>query len=277
MKQFEGLETTLQTLCNISAEDSSVPAEILRKVLGVCSENKQLRSKVEDLQEFSQDLINRLEIACRDSERMHLLEQQLSDSNSTINALKEKAIQKDNSIEDLEKQLSAKDSRIYDLTEQLSQKKSEVNSLHQNVNDLDIIRKNYEMFDILPFYEKLSDKMKSNLSNIFPNSNNSALLSSGIQENNILRLYAFLEDRVKEDIWDDYEPLNIIVRKLFEIYNVGRKEPFSIIDPIIGSQSISEEHRIKGNSISGTITKTLLFGYKRNNGEVKAKAFVSVN
>lgn len=276
MNQIEGLKTTLQSLCNISAEDAIAPAEILSKVLDICSENKALRSNVENLKTFSNDLISRLENASRESERMKSLEQQITELRGKNTILEENLRQKDVSINELKKQLSDKELQVNTLSSQISLKESELNGLHQDCNNLETIRSNYEALDILPSYEKLSDKVKDGLSNIFHNISTPALLSSGIQENNITRLYDFLENRVREDILDNYNELNVLLRKLFGIYNLGRKEPYVIIEPVTGDRYDSNENIIKNNAMDGTISKVWLFGYKTAKGTVQKKAFVEV-
>ena len=277
MNQLEELKTTLLSLCNISAEDTTVPAEILSKVLDVCSENKILRSKIEELKDFSEKLISRLEKVSRESEHMNALEQEkqiLCGENTT---LKNELRQKDDSIKGLQNELTNKELMIQNLSSQISLKESELNGLHQDCNNLESIRQNYDALDILPHYEKLSDKVKDSLSNIFPNVSTPALLSSGIQENNISLLYDFVLERVREDIFADYNELVLITRKLFEIYNLGRKEPYTIIDPAPGVRIDSNEHIIKGNANYGTISKVLLFGFKTSKGDVRKKAFVEVS
>ena len=278
MNQIEGLKTTLQSLCNISAEDATVPAEILSKVLGVCSENKALRSTVDNLKELSKDLISRLENASRESERLNLLEQQIKDLSDKNNGLKDQLNKKDKSIEDLQKQVSDKDLQIRDLSDEMSRKNSELNILNQDCDELEMIRKKYDNLDIRPYYEKLSDNLKNNsLSDVFVKTDTISLLSSGIQENNIMRLYNLLEDRVREGIWDNYEELNEIVNRLFDLYNQGRKVPFVIINPDIDSVYNDDEHRTTGRDSYGSISKVLLFGYKTAKGEIKKKAFVEVH
>ncbi|MBQ4407295.1 MAG: hypothetical protein II852_09830 [Bacteroidales bacterium] len=276
MNRIEGLKTTLQSLCNISAEDATVPAEILTKVLGVCFENQALRSKIENLKELSTDLISRLENASRESERMKALEQQIMDLRGRNTTLENNLRQKDIAINDLNNKLSEKELHINNLSSQISNKESELNVLHQDCNNLETIRNNYETLDIFPFYEKLSDRVKDSLSNIFHNISTPALLSSGIQENNITRLYDFLENRVREDILDNYEELNVMIRKLFDIYNLGRKEPYVIIEPVSGSKYDNNENIIKNNAMGGAISKVWLFGYKTARGIVQKKAFVEV-
>ena len=276
MNQIEGLKTTLQSLCNISAEDATVPAEILSKVLGVCSENKALRLTVDNLKELSNNLISRLENVSRESERMKSLEQQITELRGRNTTLENDLRQKDIAINDLNNKLTDKELHINNLSGQISHKESELNVLHQDCNILENIRNNYEALDILPFYEKLSDKVKDSLSNIFHNISTPALLSSGIQENNITRLYGFLENRVREDIIDNYDELNVMIRKLFDIYNLGRKEPYVIIEPVSGSKYDSNENIIKNSAMDGTISKVWLFGYKTAKGIVQKKAFVEV-
>ena len=275
MMQIEDLKTAFQSLCNISAEDTIVPAEILSKVLDVCTENKVLRSKIEELKNFSETLISHLETASRESERMTLLSQQISDLLDRNTNLEGNIRQKDLSITDLRKQLTDKELMIQKLTSQISLKESELNGLHKDCNNLESIRQNYDALNILPYYEKLSDKVKDSLSNIFPNVNTTALLSSGIQENNISLLYDFVVER--DIVGTDYNELVIISRKLFEIYNLGRKEPYTIIDPSPGVKIDSNEHIIKGNANYGTISKVIFFGYKTAKGDVKKKAFVEVS
>ena len=160
MNQIEELKTKLQTLCDISAEDATIPAEILNKVFDVCSENKALRSKIENLQEFSKDLIFRLENASRESERMKLLEQQIMELSGKNTTLENELRQKNDSIKELQNKLADKETEIKNLSGQISLKESEINVLHQDRTDLEIIRKNYETLDIFPFYEKLSDKLR---------------------------------------------------------------------------------------------------------------------
>ena len=277
MNKIEELKTTLQSLCNISAEDSTIQAEILSKVLAVCSENKVLRSKIEELKEISDNLITRLETASRESERIKLLEAQAAELNGKISTLDNNAKQKDIVINDLQKQLSEKVAQINSLTSSLSVKDTEIGHLNSNCNDLEQIRKAYDSMNISPYYEKLSDKMKDSLSNVFSNADTQALLSSGIQENNIKLLYGILEDSVKEngDKDNDYDTLNKIVNILFRLYNIGRKNPYIIIDPTVDTQYNDNEHRIYGTQFSGVVTKTLLFGYKTSKDVIK-KAFVEV-
>ena len=277
MNKIEELKTTLQHLCDISAEDATIPAEILSKVLAVCSENKVLRSKVVELNNFSETLISHLETASRESERIKLLEAQATELNGKISTLDSNAKQKDIVINDLQKQLSDKETQINSLTSSLSAKDTEIVHLNSNCNDLEEIRKAYDSMNISPYYEKLSNNMKSSLSNIFSNPAPQALLSSGIQENNIKIIYGILEDSVKEngDKDNDYDALYQIVNILFRLYNIGRKNPYIIIDPTVDTQYNDNEHRIYGNQFSGVVTKTLLFGYKTSK-EVIKKAFIEV-
>lgn len=279
MNQIEELKSTLQNLCNNSSEDTANTAELLTRVLDVCTENNVLKSKVEELKIFSDNLITRLEKASRESERIQSLEDRNAELTNKISSLNDNATQKDIVINDLQKQLSDKEGQIKSLSSALSAKDMEIGNLTNSYNDLEAIRKSYDSLDISPYYEKLSDKMKDSLSNVFCNPSTHALLSSGVQETNIKQLYGILEDSVREygDKGNDYAAMYQIVSILFSLYNIGRKEPYSIIKPAPDTPYNDNEHIIFGNQYSGAVTKTLLFGYKTAKGTVQKKAFVEVS
>ncbi len=167
-------------------------------------------------------------------------------------------------------------SELSQKTSELSHKENAINDLSRQSEDLEQIRKQFSTIDILPYYEKLSDRIKESLSNVFVNSDSVSLLSAGVQKSNLIVLYESLFKRIKEDSLENYEEQTSMLRRLFEIYNLGQKEPYILIDPAIGSAYNEEEHLIKGSELRGTISKVWLFGYKTIQGKVLKQAFVSI-
>ncbi|MBR4325364.1 MAG: hypothetical protein IKP73_07555 [Bacteroidales bacterium] len=159
---------------------------------------------------------------------------------------------------------------------ELSAKAMEFNHLSRNSADLELIRNKFAEIDILPLYEKLSDRIKESLSNVFVRSDSVSLLSAGIQKSNLLALYDALFNRIKQDSLENYDEMLQIVRRLFEIYNLGQKEPYILIEPESRTPFNEDEHLIKGSDLGGTISKVWLFGYKTVKGTVQKKAFVEV-
>lgn len=158
----------------------------------------------------------------------------------------------------------------------LSAKETAFNNLSRNSADLELIRAKFAEIDILPLYEKLSDRIKESLSNVFVRSDSVSLLSAGIQKSNLLALYDALFNRIKQDSLENYDEMLQIVRRLFEIYNLGQKEPYILIEPESRTPFNEDEHLIKGSDLGGTISKVWLFGYKTVKGTVQKKAFVEV-
>ena len=159
---------------------------------------------------------------------------------------------------------------------ELSAKAMEFNHLSRNSADLELIRTKFAEIDILPLYEKLSDRIKESLSNVFVRSDSVSLLSAGIQKSNLLALYDALFNRIKQDSLENYDEMLQIVHRLFEIYNLGQKEPYILIEPESRTPFNEDEHLIKGSDLGGTISKVWLFGYKTVKGTVQKKAFVEV-
>lgn len=160
---------------------------------------------------------------------------------------------------------------------ELSAKAMEFNHLSRNSADLELIRNKFAEIDILPLYEKLSDRIKESLSNVFVSGDSVSLLSAGIQKGNLVALYDALFNRIKQDSLENYDEMLQIVRRLFEIYNLGQKEPYILIEPESRMPFNEDEHLIKGSDLGGTISKVWLFGYKTAKGTVQKKAFVEVN
>lgn len=159
---------------------------------------------------------------------------------------------------------------------ELSAKAMEFNHLSRNSADLELIRNKFAEIDILPLYEKLSDRIKESLSNVFVSGDSVSLLSAGIQKGNLVALYDALFNRIKQDSLENYDEMLQIVRRLFEIYNLGQKEPYILIEPESRTPFNDDEHLIKGSDLGGTISKVWLFGYKTAKGTVQKKAFVEV-
>lgn len=159
---------------------------------------------------------------------------------------------------------------------ELSAKAMEINHLSRNSADLELIRNKFAEIDILPLYEKLSDRIKESLSNVFVSGDSVSLLSAGIQKGNLVALYDALFNRIKQDSLENYDEMLQIVRRLFEIYNLGQKEPYILIEPESRTPFNDDEHLIKGSDLGGTISKVWLFGYKTTKGTVQKKAFVEV-
>ena len=159
---------------------------------------------------------------------------------------------------------------------ELSAKAMEFNHLSRNSADLELIRNKFAEIDILPLYEKLSDRIKESLSNVFVSGDSVSLLSAGIQKGNLVALYDALFNRIKQDSLENYDEMLQIVRRLFEIYTLGQKEPYILIEPESRTPFNDDEHLIKGSDLGGTISKVWLFGYKTAKGTVQKKAFVEV-
>ena len=159
---------------------------------------------------------------------------------------------------------------------ELSAKESAFNDLSRNSADLELIRAKFAEIDIQPLYEKLSDRIKESLANVFVRSDSVSLLSAGIQKSNLLALYDALFNRIKQDSFENYDEMLQIVRRLFEIYNLGQKEPYILIEPEPRTPFNDDEHLIKGSDLGGAISKVWLFGYKTARGTVQKKAFVEV-
>lgn len=181
-----------------------------------------------------------------------------------------------NEVDGLKAENERLKSELVHTKNELSAKAMEFNHLSRNSADLELIRNKFAEIDILPLYEKLSDRIKESLSNVFVSGDSVSLLSAGIQKGNLVALYDALFNRIKQDSLENYDEMLQIVRRLFEIYNLGQKEPYILIEPESRTPFNDEEHLIKGSDLGGTISKVWLFGYKTAKGTVQKKAFVEV-
>ncbi len=181
-----------------------------------------------------------------------------------------------NEVDGLKAENERLKSELVHTKNELSAKAMEFNHLSRNSADLELIRNKFAEIDILPLYEKLSDRIKESLSNVFVSGDSVSLLSAGIQKSNLLALYDALFNRIKQDSLENYDEMLQIVRRLFEIYNLGQKEPYILIEPESRTPFNEDEHLIKGSDLGGTISKVWLFGYKTVKGTVQKKAFVEV-
>lgn len=264
---FNDIKDEMTRLYDISGVEKTT-SEMLVKTLSVYSEQIAiLENKLQDAKEFCEKLLTRLEENGVDLVAKQNVERQ----NDVLNQ----------QIDDLEKEkaavnliVSQQKTEIDNLKRQLSFKGEELSKVRENVISLQSAQDRFEAIDLSPYYAKLLPEVKSSLSNTFPNDSAIGLLTAGVQLSNLQQLHTFLFNRLKEGKTDNYIELLTIVRKLFDFYNEGQKEPFSLIEPAPGGRLDSEQHITRG--MGNTISNVLLFGYKTAKGTVKAKAFVEV-
>lgn len=167
-----------------------------------------------------------------------------------------------------------------DLNSKLAAQQSEFDTLKGTndklQSDLDETKKALEkytpIFDVInlcPFYSEIPDNIKSDLK-VFVKDDTISLLAAGVQGRNLKSLHEFLYRRIIDDKIQNYGSLYKLVRRLFDIYNAGQKEPWKLIEPEIDSDYKSEIHQPKDNGIGKKISELLLFGYQNADGIKKA-------
>ena len=264
-ENFELLKLKLSECYKTSGMEVSV-SEVLEHTLNLYFEqNKILKEKLETSKQLSVELVKRIETISVDLAGKQIAEEKNVRLSSEIDALKTE-------ISNLKNIISQKESTITDLNNCILEKENELNNISGINLGLQTVREKLAEIDLEPYYRRLSDDVKTSIK--FPREDTVWLLSAGIQWDKFERLYEFLFRRIKENIFENYEELLAMIRKLFDIYNAGQKEPYIAIEPSAGDSYESEFHIAKE---SGTvISKVLLFGYKTKKGNVLKRAFVSV-
>lgn len=266
-QNFNDIKDEMTRLYDTSGVGKST-SEMLVKTLSIYSEQiAALENKLQVSKEFCEKLLTRLE-----ENGVDLAEKQKAEQN--IDILNKKVAILEGQKAELNIAISQKESQIINLQQQLSSKDAELSKVRGDVTILQDAKDRFALIDLSPFYAKLLPVVKSSLSNTFPNDNAIGLLTAGVQLSNLQQLHTFLFNRLKEGKTENYIELLTIVRRLFDFYNEGQKEPFILIEPVPGDRLDSEQHITRG--MGSTISNVLLFGYKTAKGTVKAKAFVEV-